>query len=153
MPFCLIYTAYMRQNKRPLHLSQDCTHIVVRTSCFKTLIIFALYALFDAEISDGNAAMCSSPRTTEESLWCGRTWHEVMSLSRCRVILHRLKHFQSASFIVFLQYAPLSLRPLTCEVKGHRLGPLEQSCIQFQRLKTKEMVSRVLFSLFESGCY
>lgn len=31
------------------------------------------------------------------------------------------------------QYAPLSLRPLTCEVKaGHRWGPREQGCIQFQ---------------------
>ena len=44
----------------------------------------------------------------------------------------------SGSFIVFLQYAPLSLRPLTCEVKGHRLGPREQSCIQFQRLRKEE---------------
>lgn len=40
--------------------------------------------------------------------------------------------------MLFSQYAPLSLRPLTCEVKaGHRWGPREQGCIQFQRpLKT-----------------
>lgn len=36
------------------------------------------------------------------------------------------------------QYAPLSLRPLTCEVKaGHRWGPREQGCIQFQHASKK----------------
>lgn len=36
------------------------------------------------------------------------------------------------------QYAPLSLRPLTCEVKaGHRWGPREQGCIQFQHARAK----------------
>lgn len=41
--------------------------------------------------------------------------------------------------ILISQYAPLSLRPLTCEVKaGHRWGPREQGCIQFQRPMQKE---------------
>jgi len=36
-------------------------------------------------------------------------------------------------WVLILPYAPLSLRPLTCEVKtGHRWGPREQGCIQFQ---------------------
>lgn len=40
--------------------------------------------------------------------------------------------------ILVSQYAPLSLRPLTCEVKaGHRWGPREQGCIQFQRPRTR----------------
>lgn len=41
--------------------------------------------------------------------------------------------FTPSQCILILQYAPLSLRPLTCEVKaGHRWGPREQGCIQFQ---------------------
>lgn len=50
------------------------------------------------------------------------------------------------------QYAPLSLRPLTCEVKvGHRWGPREQGCIQFQRPTIKNMTwwsIRFSFSMF-----
>lgn len=58
-----------------------------------------------------------------------------------------LRHFSPCSYLRYFysemklpliqslhsQYAPLSLRPLTCEVKaGHRWGPREQGCIQFQ---------------------
>ena len=74
-----------KQNAR-LRLSRHCTqivqirmnavkHIMVRTFSLKTLIIAALYALFDAPISAGNAALCFSPGTSEELLWCSRTWH------------------------------------------------------------------------------
>lgn len=79
---------------------------------------------------------------------------EVISLSRCsdsavlsfnsnefKLLETLLWHFciitgsvfTPSQCILILQYAPLSLRPLTCEVKaGHRWGPREQGCIQFQ---------------------
>lgn len=82
---------------------------------------------------------------------------EVMSLSRCsdsevvsfkyvssalflcafkKKILLRLPVCKPSMCVVISQYAPLSLRPLTCEVKaGHRWGPREQGCIQFQPRK------------------
>lgn len=42
--------------------------------------------------------------------------------------------------VVISQYAPLSLRPLTCEViSGHRWGPREQGCIQFQRPRKRSI--------------
>lgn len=106
---------------------------------------------------------CSKPG---ESGRCRRIQmsDEVMSLSRCSdSAVFLLKRFFSAfSFstcnyrffcwlnrrnccaippslcILVSQYAPLSLRPLTCEVKaGHRWGPREQGCIQFQRPETR----------------
>lgn len=47
----------------------------------------------------------------------------------------------SICVVLCCQYAPLSLRPLTCEVKaGHRWGPREQGCIQFQRVRKRNIL-------------
>lgn len=91
----------------------------------------------------------------QESVQCRRVqmWAKVTPLSPClnpavdspatRFITFLFTRFYSQTKLPLIQsllsqYAPLSLRPLTCEVKaGHRWGPREQGCIQFQRARVK----------------
>lgn len=66
------------------------------------------------------------------------TFHLACFFCFCFVFTLSCSVFKPSLCILISQYAPLSLRPLTCEVKaGHRWGPREQGCIQFQR-PTKE---------------
>lgn len=118
------------------------------------VFIAAVYALIKAP------GFVSDPQQNQEPGWCRRIQmsDEVMSLSRCcgsavlslfsfLIIFYFLISpprffcaingfiFTPSLCVLILTYAPLSLRPLTCEVKsGHRWGPREQGCIQFQRL-------------------
>lgn len=97
----------------------------------------------------------SAEQNHQESVQCRRVqmWAEVTPLSPClnpavdspatRFITFLFTRFYSQTKLPLIQsllsqYAPLSLRPLTCEVKaGHRWGPREQGCIQFQHARAK----------------
>lgn len=78
------------------------------------------------------SCLCLGAATLRFFLW--NAFHQL-----CWFFFQELRQVLSAISnpsicVVLSQYAPLSLRPLTCEVKaGHRWGPREQGCIQFHR--------------------